>query len=89
MSHHRNTDRGEPHMQAPWNGDSQMYGDFTGQGDMHRSTSGNGHVSGDNGADWKRSAPGWGSDYGRPAGNDVGVERELETVSRNVPCCVE
>lgn len=64
--------------------------------DMSRSDSGpidgqgNGHggaglgLGGDDDS-WRRNGPGWGNDYGRPAGPSTSFEKELEDVSSNTP----
>jgi hypothetical protein len=70
-----------------------IYGPMGGHGDMSRSSSGpidgNGNGQGAPaglgfGGDedsWRRSGPSWGNEYGKPAGPDAGVDKELETVS--------
>jgi hypothetical protein len=65
-------------------------------GDMSRNSSGaidgngNGHGHGHGGAglglggdedSWRRNGSGWGGEYGKPPGLDLGMEKELETVS--------
>jgi hypothetical protein len=58
----------------------------SGHMDGNAHVNGNGHggaglgLAGDE-ESWRRNGSTWGNDYGRPAGPDAGLEKELETVS--------
>jgi hypothetical protein len=74
-----------------------IYGQMGMHGDMSRTSSGaidgNGHGHGHGGAglglggdeeSWRRNGAGWGGEYGKPAGTNTGMEKDLETVSITV-----
>jgi hypothetical protein len=74
-----------------------IYGQMGMHGDMSRNSNGdiegngNGHGHGGAGLglggdeeSWRRNGAGWGNDYGKPAGTNTGMEKDLETVSITV-----
>jgi hypothetical protein len=85
-----------PWMMGEGNG---IYSQMGMHGDMSRNSNGaiegngSGHGHGHGGAglglggdeeSWRRNGPGWGGEYGKPAGTHTGMEKDLETVSITV-----